>query len=258
MKSSGVLGTPGAFAAARFKDRHRLWKSRVRPWVFVAMLPTGLILLAASRIWPQQSGFYLGAAIGTFATAFVALLDGPPEHIDRWRRGADGERATARQLRPLAKTGWSLYHDVACSRGNIDHVAVGPTGVFLLDTKNLGGQAVIEDGVLRVAWLEDPDDGYACDRLANQMKGAAARLHRELREKTRVHVRVEPVVVVWAPFDQGAVSAEGVNYVHGSQVRSWLESRPTVMNRVAQELVMERWHPEVRGDQAGTSQSPAS
>jgi hypothetical protein len=54
----------------------------------------------------------LGAGV-----AFAALAQSPPAHIERWRQGAEGERATARTLRPLTKSGWVLINDVQRDRG---------------------------------------------------------------------------------------------------------------------------------------------
>ncbi|HUB36190.1 MAG TPA: nuclease-related domain-containing protein, partial [Solirubrobacteraceae bacterium] len=56
-----------------------------------------------------------------------------------WGLGAEGERRTERALRPLVRSGWSIVHDVEARYGNYDHIAVGPAGVFLLETKNLRG-----------------------------------------------------------------------------------------------------------------------
>jgi hypothetical protein len=68
-----------------------------------------------------------------------------------WARGARGERRTARQLRRLARHGWVVFHDLAIpgSGANADHLAVGPGGVFLLDSKNWRGRLVFTpDGTL--------------------------------------------------------------------------------------------------------------
>jgi hypothetical protein len=58
-----------------------------------------------------------------------------------WRRGANGERITALWLGRLPD-GWHVFHDVPVGeRGaNIDHVVVGPAGVFTVNTKNLTGK----------------------------------------------------------------------------------------------------------------------
>lgn len=53
--------------------------------------------------------------------------------------GYFGERLVAEYLEPLKAQGWRIFHDVpALNNGhkfNLDHVAVGPTGVFAIETK---------------------------------------------------------------------------------------------------------------------------
>ncbi len=55
----------------------------------------------------------------------------------RWLRGAGGEVATAAVLDTLTSRRWHVFHDLAIpgSNANIDHLAVGPTGVWVIDTK---------------------------------------------------------------------------------------------------------------------------
>ena len=59
-----------------------------------------------------------------------------------WRRGAAGERRTARLLDPLERHGWAVLHDLAVpgSRANIDHLVIGPGGVFVIDSKQYRGR----------------------------------------------------------------------------------------------------------------------
>ena len=57
-----------------------------------------------------------------------------------WRRGAPGERVTGFWLDRLPD-GWVVFHDVPVgARGaNVDHLVIGPGGVFTVNTKNLTG-----------------------------------------------------------------------------------------------------------------------
>src|SRR3989442_14631086 len=59
-----------------------------------------------------------------------------------FERGAQGEARVARVLAALAIEGVSLIHDrqLPGTRGNIDHIAVTPSGVFVIDTKNYKGK----------------------------------------------------------------------------------------------------------------------
>jgi len=53
--------------------------------------------------------------------------------------GYFGERVVAEALEPLKLRGWRIFHDVPCTTAgapcNIDHVAIGPGGVFAIETK---------------------------------------------------------------------------------------------------------------------------
>ena len=68
-----------------------------------------------------------------------------------WERGADGEAATALALDALKAHGWTTFHDVRWpgrQRANIDHIAVGPGGVFVIDSKNWSGDLRVDGHVL--------------------------------------------------------------------------------------------------------------
>jgi hypothetical protein len=186
--------------------------------VFVSILP--LTLLASS--WWR---FDIGMAAGAAMTMYLCVVDEPPEHIGRWLRGSGGERRTARALRSVS-AGWLVRHDLSARRGNLDHVVIGSAGVFLLDSKVLGGEVRVHEGVLSVRWLEDVEDGYDLPRLGARVRGASASLATDLATRAGRRVWVQPVVVVWAPFEQGIVESEGVFYVHGEQLADWLRSLP--------------------------------
>lgn len=140
------------------------------------MLPVPAIVLAIANLWPYHREFAFGAAAGSIATFALAVTLATPEHIERWRRGAEAEKRTAKALRGLTRRGWIVMHDLPGTYGNRDHVAIAPSGkIFLLDTKAPGGRITVEAGVLSVRWFEDPDDGYEKD-LTAKMRGAAAGL----------------------------------------------------------------------------------
>jgi hypothetical protein len=63
--------------------------------------------------------------------------------IDRermsWRKGAAGEALVAGVLETLPDD-FVVVHDITKRFGNIDHVVIGPTGVYVIDTKNWKGR----------------------------------------------------------------------------------------------------------------------
>lgn len=76
----------------------------------------------------------------------LIALGRAPAHERAWQRGAEGEeRAAARLERLLSGCGVVLLHDrqIPGSRANIDHLAIGPGGITVIDTKRLGGRVEV-------------------------------------------------------------------------------------------------------------------
>jgi Holliday junction resolvase len=92
------------------------------------------------------------------AVAAIVLTDRLIEpNFGRWQRGAEGERSVGAVLEGLLENGWHVIHDASLGRGNIDHVAIGPGGVFTIETKSHGGRiglASIDSGMLSQAYAE--------------------------------------------------------------------------------------------------------
>jgi hypothetical protein len=76
--------------------------------------------------------------------AFLAVGETVDREIGRWRRGAEGEEVVGRILEQMSASGWHVIHDVTFGRGNIDHVAIGPGGVFAVETKSHGGRLSVD------------------------------------------------------------------------------------------------------------------
>lgn len=126
------------------------------------------------------STFFDGSVqiIGLFITLLILLavlyviakrlVESWQESTNRYL-GYFGERVVAEALEPLRAQGFRLFHDVPCgdaaSRFNIDHVIIGATGVFALETKTrrkgrardgFAAHQIIYDGqVLAYPWGED-------------------------------------------------------------------------------------------------------
>jgi hypothetical protein len=137
------VGCPGASAQAAWRRaRAAEWAAWMRtlPWRLAAALGIGaggglLGSLIAPRLGLVAGG--LAAAAAGWGLRFRPSLDAVA-----WRRGAAGERRTARLLGPLERHGWVVLHDLAVpgSRANIDHLVIGPAGVFVIDSKQYRGR----------------------------------------------------------------------------------------------------------------------
>lgn len=66
-------------------------------------------------------------------------------------QGAEGEAATAEALKALSNE-WVVLHDLRWPGrrfANIDHVVIGPGGVFVIDSKNWSGQVKLDGRTIR-------------------------------------------------------------------------------------------------------------
>jgi hypothetical protein len=110
-------------------------------------LPAVVLLMFA----PALSLFVYGAIVGKAATdlsffifvilALVATGAGSLKlrkrfrQIRDWRFGLDAERAVGEELNQLMRYGFYVFHDLQAGTFNIDHVIIGPSGVFAVETK---------------------------------------------------------------------------------------------------------------------------
>lgn len=82
----------------------------------------------------------------------LALTD-DPQSTKAWDTGALGEERLGNRLNDLASDSLRVLHDrrIPGTRANIDHIAVAPTGVYVIDAKKYKGrpQLTIEGGILR-------------------------------------------------------------------------------------------------------------
>ena len=74
-------------------------------------------------------------------------LSTEPQSTAAWAKGADGERRLARHLAAALGNRAVLLHDrkVPGTRGNIDHIAVAASGVWVIDAKNYKGRVERRD-----------------------------------------------------------------------------------------------------------------
>ena len=129
----------GRSALAAWKRERRARRRRLAVVVLLAIVAVAALAASVLRqlgVLPLAGGPWPLLAIGIGAGgAGVAVW--PRFDPDRWSRGAAGELATALLLEELPKARWAVLHDLALpgSRANVDHLVIGPTGVWVVDTK---------------------------------------------------------------------------------------------------------------------------
>lgn len=149
---------------------------------------------------------FLGLALTWSVPRYVRALN----RFRRLRLGLDGERTVAENLDLLRADGHVVLHDLVGPGFNVDHVVVGPTGIYAVETKTLrkstkgnpriayDGQTVLVDGC---RLPRDPLD---------QARGQARWLGDTLKDMTSHAYEVRAVVAFPGWFvDQRGRAADG-------------------------------------------------
>jgi hypothetical protein len=213
-QATGSLGHPGRSALTQYRRRRgtelAAW-TRSLTWRAPLVMAAGLAAgaLAAQAGLPR-------AGLGSLAVAALVgwrLRFRPSSQARAWQRGAAGERHTARLLDRLSRDGYQVFHDLAMpgSCANVDHLVVGPSGVFVIDSKQWTGQ--VYQGADGLVW----HNHYRLDRALATIRWQALTLGRLLG------IPVAPLLCVHdAHVQGGGLRAQGVAIVPATLLRSAL------------------------------------
>jgi hypothetical protein len=209
--AAASLGHPGRSALTHYR-RHRAaelaawtpsltWRA---PLVLAAALAAGALAAQAGLPGAGLAGLTVAVLVGW------RLRFRPSTQTRAWQRGATGERHTARLLDRLGRDGYVSFHDLALpdSPANLDHLVLGPSGVFVIDSKQWTGH--VQQSADGLIW----HDHYRLDRTLATVRWQAEALGRLLG------VPVVPLVCVHgAHIQEGGLRAQGVAIVPASRLR---------------------------------------
>jgi Nuclease-related domain len=212
---TGSHGSPGRSALGEYRRRRALelvgW-TRSLAWRAPLVAAAGL----TAQVLAAQAGLPR-AGLGGLAVAALAswrLRFRPSTQARSWRRGAHGERRTARLLDRLTRDGYVVLHDLAVpgnTSANVDHLVIGPTGLFVIDTKQWTGS--VHQSPDGLAW----HNHYPLERTLETVRWEAEVISRLLG--TRIH----PLLCVHgAHVHGGGLHAQGVAIVAASLLRGAL------------------------------------
>jgi len=212
--AAGSLGHPGRSAHTQYRRRRTAELAAWTPsltWRAPLVLAAGLVAGAlAAQAGLPEAGL---ASLAVAALVGWRLRFRPSSQARAWQRGAKGERHTARLLDRLGRDGYVSFHDLAMphSPANLDHLVLGPSGVFLIDSKQWTGHVhQSSDGLI---W----HNHYRLDRTLATIRWQADTLGRLLG------VPVAPLVCVHgAHIQHGGLRVQGVAIVPATLLRSAL------------------------------------
>lgn len=172
--------------------------------VAAGMLFPFFVAIAVTNSQTSSSGYStiaLVAAIGLpwFFVSWRRLVN-RVEKIRTLRLGYECELAVGQELDLLMMNGWQVFHDLPADGFNIDHIVIGPGGVFAVETKGRSKSFTREDGKknFRVSYkagvLHFPMGKDA--QIVEQAERQAKWLSNWLSSATGDPVRAQPLVIL--------------------------------------------------------------
>ena len=142
-----------------------------------------------------------------------------------YRLGLEAEMAVGQELNQLLRHGYWVFHDLPAEKFNIDHVVVGPNGVFAVETKGRAKPDQKTDNSWKVRYdgkrLEFP--GWTETKPLEQAERQAKWLQEWLSSAVGEPVGVRPVLALPGWFIE-RTSREGMPVLNGKNPEKVLSS----------------------------------
>jgi hypothetical protein len=230
---AGSLGSPGRSALAAYRRRRAeelgAW-TRSLAWRAPLVAAAGVVVqVLATEVGLPRAGL-LGLAVA--ALFGWRLRFRPSEQARTWQRGAHGERRTARLLDRLHRDGFMVFHDLAVpgSPANVDHLVIGPSGVFVIDSKQWSG--TVHQSADGLSW----HNHYRLDRTLETVRWEAETIGR------LIGTRIAALLCVHgAHVHSGGLEAQGVAIVPAHLLRSALGYERVLSDADVQQLATTAW-----------------
>ena len=122
--------------------------------IYTKIIMSTFVIVFASYQWyeeisqvPPMPIFWTFIALVVVGYSIVSFILAKKD-IENRQLGRDGEREVGRYLELLRKDGYHVFHDLIDENFNVDHVIIGPSGIFTIETKTWRkpekGQAIVE------------------------------------------------------------------------------------------------------------------
>jgi len=143
--------------------------------------------------------FFVFLLVATVVTLYnVRHLSVLWKTLHDYRLGHDAELAVGQELNHLMRDGYTIFHDFLFGKFNIDHIVVGPKGIFAVETKGKGKpirgmgkkDATIEYDGKNLLF----PDGYVSKEPIDQAKRQAQSLSKWLTSAVGENIMVTPVL----------------------------------------------------------------
>lgn len=202
-------------------------------------LGVSALIAAWASIFYGRVGFafFMGAGVGSLAVMGLVAFQVLDPVGSRLYAGLEGEQNTAREIRKLRRAGWRVVNNLYFQTGEVDHVAVGPGGVFVIESKSSKADF---DYLVRQGQV---------GRWGAQASSGVVKVRGLIKTRAGHAVDVGALLVMWSPGqpDEPTTLEKGVVRVAGWDLRSYLKALPEMLDRTVVEDIARELEEAARG-----------
>ncbi len=182
------MSSAGRSAQQRYDTLSARYKAGRRGRFIRNVLVATALAIGAVVLLGDQYGPLVPWVIASIYLVAILKSIVEPNHVRAWAIGAEGERITGRDLERLPD-GFRVLHDlrIVGSRANVDHVVIGPTGVFVIESKRMRGKLRVRDNEVYV--------GGRRRRIVDEVRAEVAAVETVLHA-AGIAVPVRPVLYI--------------------------------------------------------------
>ena len=198
---------------------------------------------------------YVSTNFGLIYVFVISLIFGGffLKNYINYKKGLKAENLVEQTLQNLSDD-YSSINDIKLpdSHGNIDHVVLGPNGIFVIETKNYSGQIICNgdewirhyEGGMKISmkgrpyWQEDRD--YDLGSPSKQVKRGAVKI-KQIIESSKIfnkllNIWVEGIVVFTNPNVELQLSNTTVPILEVGQLCDYIKSKKSRLKLSSQEI----------------------
>ena len=176
-------GRPGGYARGRARDRYREVLITIRR-PLLAFCVVWYAFFIGLHLWADRFNDVVFGVMLTVPPWLTTVAVTSDVGAAAWATGANAETWTSEALAKALGKDYLILNDLQLGSRNLDHLVVGPSGLFVVETKWSSVKWTSYRGNLRLR--------QACKQVEHE----ALRLHRRLRALD-IAVAPQPLVVVW-------------------------------------------------------------
>ncbi|MGH7406017.1 MAG: nuclease-related domain-containing protein [Candidatus Methylomirabilales bacterium] len=198
--------------------------------------------LLMNLLWVLLGGFLAIAVHPLLGLFLIPWAVTASRRYTRYKKGLAGEQEVSRTLMGLDDS-YYIIHDASIPRANIDHIVLGPNGIFVLETKHFSGWVKCEGDRW---WVAPGPDGpiLAIPKSPSlQAKRNALKVRERIREFEQSLLKdfprvqwVHAMVVLSHPQVEVVFQSPAVLIVKVSELVEMIKTTPSPVNLPAPSL----------------------